>query len=684
MQNKAIIHLFSIILILVVQISSIANPEDNSEDTTVPLDSTHVEYKLQFDEIPAKLGYPFHNEIDSNSLYIGHVKRHTPSERNRTNLEHSGDLLDSDIRFYHPDIPIDGRDYVLRTVGAKPENLRLIWRDRPLRNIRNMRPDFNSIPHHFIGSIHSAGIGSIDGVISSTGIVEFQPVEMKFEESVTSLHHRDGYYGFEPVEALYSRRINKTDLLQLGMQFPTSAGTRYLNSAHDGHTLFVEYDSYFNESSTFSVCTMTRKDKTGMISEDISRKYNDNNWDVEFKKRINSRTVLQLNGVQNWRVESESKFHSYSRETGLGMRLYYQFKNENDIVDSLELRSDQGFPNLQFTFRGNKIDIDTRDSESVRLTELETSVIMKAKVGIVSGSVGLGAYGWYPDRVGSTAILSLETNETTLGTFHMEIAKSVDPHSPETMFAQHKADQRPTDHLVTLMRVRDSIAVHGKILRVSSAIGYELGWKRNFQFSKFLKGRNSDLDTLNFRKLLLEKLWKSKFEFGLTTFYRSDINPHFWTVNGDTALIPETGSNQSTSGWSLELRWILDRLYGGISIIKLFNEEIIEYGVPFFNPEPSLRLRWNCGWHRVFREGRFEADISLSGKYFNSFFDLNKDGWQRVGGAYPLDFRASARISKFTLTWGLHNWNNYSYRLIPEYKMMHKEEYFEINWILID
>ena len=106
--------------------------------------------------------------------------------------------------------------------------------------------------------------------------------------------------------------------------------------------------------------------------------------------------------------------------------------------------------------------------------------------------------------------------------------------------------------------------------------------------------------------------------------------------------------------------------------------------IPVAYREPGFKMIWEIGWHRNFWDNDFETDISLGGKYFGSFDAYGPNGWEKIGNAYPLDFRLTFRIRRMTLYYGVHNWNSYQYYLMPNYKMIHKEEYWGISWLLID
>ena len=146
------------------------------------------------------------------------------------------------------------------------------------------------------------------------------------------------------------------------------------------------------------------------------------------------------------------------------------------------------------------------------------------------------------------------------------------------------------------------------------------------------------------------------------------------------ATIPRRVTVGGEADWSVNLEPFRARL----NALKFERTHEFVGTVPAILAEPDLRLNWEIGWRRTFSEGSFEADISLSGSYFGSYDSYSPQGWQSIGGAYPLDLRFTMRIRNFTLYWGLHNWNSYQYDLAPGYRMMHKEEYWGIHWLLFD
>jgi len=341
-------------------------------------------------------------------------------------------------------------------------------------------------------------------------------------------------------------------------------------------------------------------------------------------------------------------------------------ENAGNTVKYNDLTAGGGTIGLHF--RTSWIDIDLPEESKLHLTQCEGSISGKYNLGPVTLSSMIGGYGWYPDRIGLTAAAGIETYLSKIGAFYGSFIQAVNPHSPEEMYAGYR-ENRPVDDLQPLWRLREELPVKGAILPVSGSMGGEIGFKSMF-------GITEEFDRLSPARVLT---------IDLAVFQRRDKNPIYWTIEGDSIIAPKTAHDRTTVGWRGALHWHQNPFRASLKMIGMDREDLPERGVPVMIAEPTFRLMWELGWRQRYWGDDFEADVSLGGHYYNSFYSFADEAeWIKLGNAYPLDMKLSVRIRRFTLYWGMHNWNAYPYYLVPDYKMMHKEEYWGIHWLLID
>jgi len=577
----------------------------------------------------------------------------TSTHRNLLNITNSSDLLSSEISSFSPSLGVDGRETALSINGIGPEGTRLEWRGRPMRNPRNCRADFNRISPLSIGAVRSASSSMLSGVIGTGGTVEFSPIRFNSEDPVTALHHRDGYYGYEPVEFIHSRRILSGTYITTGGYFANTGG-KVEHSRHEGHIIWGELTHQLTGNSIISATMMNRRDKTGITLTDRTINFNDNDWDLEYDLILKDSSNINISGYRTWRTEDEAGFHDYVREAGIDVK----FSDAICEIGEFSLGS------VGADIRIGRLDIEFPDENDVLLTEIEASAGWRNQYNKFSMWAIAGGYGWGPDRIRLNWNSGLEYFTTRFGSGHVSFSQAVNPHSPEIMFADYK-EERPSDDLIPMWRVWPELPIKGKLLPVSISINQEIGWKYEVDNSELLPGF-------------------SHLHFDVTAFRTELRNPVVWTVENNNLLTPFTAKDRLITGWRSNLRLQYRQYRGSISMIGLNREDQIERGVPILSAEPTLRMNWEAGWHIFHWGDDFEGDISLGGQFYNSFISFGVDSWERIGGAYPLDFKLSMRIYGFTLYWGLHNWNSYVYRLVPGYKMIHKEEYFGIHWLLFN
>lgn len=635
------------------------------------------------------LGHPlFHPVYAQTALDGGRIFTLNPLQRNYLNIENSLDLLSGNIRFYQPDLVTDGQELATSSSGSGLSAVKLYWRDRPQRNPRSGRADFNRIPAHFVGGVRSVGTGAIAGAAAAGGVIQFQPVSYDGFEPVTALHHRMGFYSYAPVDVVHSRALRERLHLTIGGYFPSSPG-RFENSTHSGSQFYGELSSGIGAEGRLTFSYMTQIDNTGITYSDRFRKYWDNDFDISFENSLGKDSRIKFFGYKTYRVEKESAFRNYAREYGAGFRLTGSAGGqkspgftadstvakaevpdtssstsvaaggstkepaESEVEEPGRLHIDYGI-----YLRGSGLDIDFKEPNRVRLTELEGSAAIRGRYKPLSLSLLAGASGWYPDRVKPVVVPGMELDLNPLGTVYGIYQLSSDPHTPEEMFANYRTS-RPSFVFEPIWKLRDDLPVKGAVLPVTAISKWEAGICRKWH----------------------------EFAFDVSFFQRNVSNPIHWTVEGDSVLIPQTAHDRSTSGWVIDIGWTRSQYRASVSMLRLLLDDFgggLERGVPVQLAEPEFRLGWEIGWRDVFWNGVFESDVSLSGKYYNLFYTYTGSGWAEVGGAYPLDLKLSFRISRFTLYYALHNLNSYQYELVPGYRMMHKEEYWGVHWLLLD
>lgn len=577
---------------------------------------------------------PFEKKDTADVESIGSIKTLTLDERSTLNIEHSGDFIICTPGFFHPDLVTDGRIVTLSSAGFGGDGTRLLWQGRPWRNLRNGVAGFQLIPPLFVGGVRSVTVGSLSGCTAAGGVVEFSPASLQPLNPETYLHHRDGYYGFAPVEFVHARRVGSKTHLTFSGFFPSSAG-RFENSRHTGHTLNVDIERKFSESSKLRLIYMDGVNRNGIPFSNLKRTVKRSDLDLVYDLELGNEYKIELGGYRVDQIERITDYRNYGYDNGLRLKLTSM---------SVGL-------NLSFSELG----LNQPESEHSRLSEFEGNVVIKREFGRINTSFMAGGYGWLPKRVRPTFTLGVDTDLSHIGSIYAVLQQAVEPHSPEMMSARYYGE-RPYDDLQAVWRAHPDMPITGQDLPVTISRKAQVGWRKQYG--------------------------ASSLEF--STFTRSDINAVYWAVEGDTLVTPRTVSERITVGIMSTCGIDVEPFRGVLNAMVFDRDQEILNNLPAVLAEPKFRFTWEVGWHNSFWDNDFEADISLSGKYYSEFDSYGPNGWERIGGAYPLDFRLTARIRRFTLYWGLHNWNSYQYYLVPGYRMMHKEEYWGVYWLLFD
>ncbi|NQU06236.1 MAG: hypothetical protein HQ568_09105 [Calditrichaeota bacterium] len=581
--------------------------------------------------------------LDAGSFY--RLQSHTLAT---SKIEHAGDLFFFDPTIFHPDLVTAGRPVYLSSLYNKPRGTRIFWNSRPFRDTRTGRSDLSLIPVAYIGSLRSEQWGALDGAVSTGATVDIQSLDIQTDEPTTFLTHQDGYYDFGPVEFLHTRQIKTETQLTTGGLIPSSWG-RFQHADYKGHILYAQVSKTVVDSNRLSIACLTSLNKTKIPFIEMKRRRKRSDFDIDYThyfknsikvslKAYHNESVTELDSLEG--VTELDSLDDYGRESGLSVRV---FKG--------------GFGGY---FRASRLHGCLPLGTEYDLTEIEGSIGWSKALGLFRLRGLIGGYGWAPSRVRPVFSAGIEADINPLGVAFVQVKQAVDPHSPEMMYARYRT-ARPQDDFQPIWLIRLELPVLGAEKPVTIQQSGRIGVRRKVPYG----------------------------EFELSGFTSNDLNPVIWSVKHDSVITLINLARRSSFGWLASYQYRNDPFRASLALVRIdFNEVSNDSNIviPINYREPGFRLTWETGWHRSFWEDYFEADISLSGKYFGSFFAYESDstGWQEIGGAYPLDIRFTFRIQRFNFYYGLHNWNSYQYFLVPGYKMIHKEEYWGINWILLN
>jgi hypothetical protein len=553
-----------------------------------------------------------------------------------TKIENVGDLFFPEPGIYHPDLVTAGRPVYLSSYSNGVRSTRVFWRGRPLRDMRTGRSDLNLLPIANIGSLRAESWGALNGAIATGATVDIQPLDLQNDEPLTFLTHQDGYYDFGPVEFLHSRPIGQGTQFTAGGLIPASWG-RFEHSVYKGHILYGQVSKTIADSNRLSLSCLSSLNKTEIPFSDLTNKRNRSDFDTEYTHYFENAIKLSVNAYHSESVSELDSLDDYGRETGISARL---------------LHGDFGG-----YFRTSRLDGNLPLGSEYDLIEIETSIGWSRKFDLYRVRGLVGGYGWAPRRIRPVFSAGIEADISAYNTAFIQIKQAADPHSPEMMYAEYRT-ARPFDDFQPVWLERPELPLIGADKPVTIQQSGRIGLRRKVPYG----------------------------EVEVSGFASNDINPVIWSVKYDSLITLTNLARRYSYGWQGSWIYSNNPFRASLAVTGIdFNEES-GISAPLTFREPGFRLTWETGWHRSFWDDYFEADISLSGKYFSSFYAYESDstGWQEIGGAYPLDVRFSFRIQRFNFYYGLHNWNSYQYFLIPGYKMIHKEEYWGVNWILLN
>ncbi|MFC2150487.1 hypothetical protein ACFLQV_03175 [Calditrichota bacterium] len=619
------------------------------------------------DSLRTWIGHPLYQpDYTTTPLDVGEHKCLSRQDRIPLNLENSSDLLWRDLWFYTPNFVTEGREAYLSPAMAGYDRTLILWRNRPFRDPGTLHSDFSLIPVNWIGSVRSTVWGSLNGTSTAGGIVEFQPVSNVSANTVTSLHHRLGFYDVAPVEFIHQRRISNSSGLSLGGSFPASGG-RFPHATYNGFNVYSEYNRQISDASTLNVSYATGKYKKEVAYADTTRYTDRNDFDAVFEQHHSKVSITRYGLYRSDQTIDFLDSHSFGEESGFYIQHFLQSKG-------LYMRISQ----LNGSLPGGTL---YREAEVTGLLSLNKNM------GNLSSQFGIGVNGWI-DQIKPVALSRLQYQFSKQYIPFVDLKHVNQLPSPEQQYALY--------------------------LRERNWNELEPIWLKNSDLP--LLGRDQEPNTVDGGNVGLK--WQLAGHSAVVSLFIShESNPAIWQV---TSLLPESNIAimKSTDLMNLDPGWLSDtvltyspidrRLIRGwqgeyrydyapyralVGAIWSKTDLILDSVTPASFREPQWRALFETGWHREYFNGDFEVDISLSGRYFSSYYaystnqsdstDMTYD-FREMEHAYPLDVRFTGRIKSFTLYYGVHNWNSFQYYLVPGYKMIHKEEYFGIDWLLIN
>ena len=587
------------------------------------------------DPIPFRFGHPFYDPdyvtspLDGGILYLL-----SPLKYATCNYEHVGDFTWFNPEFFQPDLVTSGSNVFLSSLYSGPRGTRALWQGRPFRDGRTSRADLSLIPPAYIGGMRTTHWGALNGVIAPGAVVDFLPLRSRNDNPLTYISHCEGFYAFAPVEFMHTRRIGTGTYVTAGGLIPSSRG-RWANARHTGHILYAGVETMLDSLNRLDFNYMSNLNRHEIPFTETSDKIRRGDLDVSLERKISDASNLNLSF---YRTESDIRLDTlknYSRELGMGLRFTHRTIGGN--------------------LRLSHLDGELPGGAEYDLKEFEGTLGMRLDLdGLKIWLLG-GGYGWLPDRVKPVASSSIEYSAAKIGDLFIELKQSVDPHSPEMMYAVYDTS-RPRDEFEPAWNLDTGLPVMGADKPPTIHRGGRVGIRRIIPYG----------------------------EVETAFFGGYDVHPVVWSVVPDSAISLASLDERYSYGWQTTWRYRQEPYRALLSFVGMNLREESNVFVPVELREPGLRILFETGWHRSFWNDEFEADISLSGKYYGRFSAYGPNGWEKLGPAYPLDFRATFRIRHFTFYYGVHNWNSFQYHLVPGYKMIHKEEYWGINWLLFN
>ncbi len=587
------------------------------------------------DPYPTRFGHALFNpEYIDSPLDIGSIYYLSPIQLATLNIENCADLMGANPELYHPDLVTAGRSVYISSVCSGPRGTRVFWQGRPFRDIRTGRSDLSLLPPVYIGGLRSVHWGVLNGAVAPGSVIDLQPLEPQTKLPVTFLTHRDGFYDFGPVEFVHTRQVGERSFITAGGLIPSSRG-RFAHAGYKGHILYGQYQAGLGADDNLTIAYMSNLNRHDIPFSEMSNKIRRGDLDAVYRHRFGDNASLEMSAYRAESAVKLDKLNDYGREFGGSLRM-----SRN---------------NMGLYLRLNRVDGWLPGNTNYRLNEFEGTIGGKYKLGPIRLQLLGGGYGWLPNRIKVVAAAAVDVNIYPLGELFANVKQAVDPHSPEMMYAEYRGI-RPWDEFEPAWYDSLTLPVLGSDKPPTIRQDGIAGIRRKIGFS----------------------------EVEVAGFASIDRNPVLWSIKHDSTIALANLARRYSYGMKASLRFDREPYRAKISFVGTNLREESSVIMPVLYREPGFKSLWEISWHRNFWDNDFETDISLGGKYFGSFDAYGPNGWEKIGNAYPLDLRLTFRIRRMTLYYGVHNWNSYQYYLMPNYKMMHKEEYWGVSWLLID
>jgi len=570
---------------------------------------------------------PLFGGIDSLPRFgVDSVEGVSQTDRARQNLRNAADLFSLESAWYYPDLSLAGREAALSLYGLGADLTSVYWRGRPLRDPRTGRGLLNYLSLYGV-----SGSAAIKPGQSFAPTLIFQPVAALPDAPLTALHHREGFYGFQPVEFLHIRPVSQTSRLTFGGYFPRFTGRLLPASAYRGHILSAAFDrtnggskwGFSLHDGFHEVENPYQLYGTKTLKSDVDLYFERGVWDGYGELRF----------YRSESVSHRGDWGDYGREFGIAAGFSRGEKFARITASRIEGRLPAG--------------------GKYQLGRLESAIGLKREVRGGSATGSIGASGWVFDRLAPTLSLAYVKPYEKKTSLKVGLSQGVNSSSPEQMLASYPSDRFETP-LDPLLNSRRDLPARGGKLPLSLLRFAAVGATRDLeQFGRF----------------------------GGELFYWKDTRPAGWQVEGDSVVRWSAFPRRSVAGWSARYDWREGYYRASLGMTGLIRDLA---GDDPLRAEPPYRMIGEAGWRRSLLDGRLDADVSLLTKFFSSFHSPDERLNEPLGGAATVDLRFTGQIGRFTFYYGLHNLGGTDYTLVPGYPMMHKEEYWGVDWFLID
>lgn len=577
-------------------------------------------------EYPIRFGWPLYfPPADTDTIRAIPAFQLIPAVLATLNLRHTGDLFSPDFRFYLPDLVTSGREAALSALGMGIDWTRATWRERPWREARTGRANLALLPSSAVGNAHSSA-GGVEGPL-----LELTSQRVSWREPLTALYHREGFYSHQPFEFLHSRSVSTRDDVMLGGLFPSSEGQFRPYSSHQGQTVWSEWQHRHLDSSVTSVSLMDGLHKVSSPNEAGVQRNHRIDFDFDHRRKA---------------LSGDLGFHLYRSESELRRSGWRERNRDYGIVASY----DRDW--LDSKIRLGIVDGRLPGGRVYDLQEFLGSAGASFGNRLATFRISVGAEGWLADRVRPVCQVEAWRRFEGVGRVAVTLSQSVKEYSPEQMFARYRGG-RFEDPIEPILNENRDLPVMGRKLPPTF-----------LRLGLFRLDRDIPFGTAAF-----------------TAFSWQEVHSAAWQVVSGNYLTWSPVQDRHALGGTVDVKLNWNEWRGGLSGLVVKRD--LAKNDPML-PEPSVRFQWDIGWHRFFYDGYFETDFQICQRLIDRFGSYGTNTSERLGGGVPIEARFTGRISRFTFYYGVHNITRNHYRLLPGYLMTTKEEYWGVDWLLLD